>query len=132
MISLNAQQTYQANRSRASRGTPSRLPPFFGFHGGEWRDAPKYYPAPEYDTIVEPFAGSTGYSVQHAEHNVILGEKATVIFIVWGYLVHVSPHDILTIPDLSLGQTVADLLVCHSARPNDMLLPTGEPIPPMH
>ena len=33
------------------------LRPFFSYYGGKWRSAVKHYPAPEFDQIVEPFAG---------------------------------------------------------------------------
>jgi hypothetical protein len=39
--------------------------PFFSFFGSKWRVAP-HYPAPERDLIIEPFAGSAGYSLRHA------------------------------------------------------------------
>jgi hypothetical protein len=32
------------------------LRPFWRYYGGKWRAAPRY-PAPRYDTIIEPFAG---------------------------------------------------------------------------
>ena len=40
------------------------MKPFFRYYGGKWRDCAKY-PPPQFDTIVEPFAGSAGYSVRH-------------------------------------------------------------------
>lgn len=105
---------------RGRPNTPGRVPPnlrpFFGFYGGKWRDTPKYYPTPEKETIVEPFAGSAGYSVRYADHNVILGEKDAVIFGVWDYLIGASSQEILSIPDLEPGQTVTDLPLCQEAR----------------
>src|SRR4051812_30797872 len=86
-----------------------RMRPFFGFYGGKWRDAPKHYPAPSHGVIVEPFAGSAGYSVRYADRRVILGEKDPVIYAVWDYLIHVPAREILAIPNLEEGQTVADL-----------------------
>ena len=90
--------------------------PFFGFYGGKWRDAPKHYPAPTHDLIVEPFAGSAGYSVRYADRKVILGEKDPVLYGVWDYLIHVSAREVLAIPDLEPGQTVADLPISQEAR----------------
>ena len=49
----------EVRRGRTTRGAPSTIRPFFGFYGGKWRDAPKYYPVPEHDTIVEPFERPT-------------------------------------------------------------------------
>jgi hypothetical protein len=94
----------------------SGLRPFFGFYGGKWRDAPKHYELPRYSTIVEPFAGSAGYSVRFAERKVVLGEIDEVIYGVWHYLIHASADEIRSIPDLEPGQTVADLAVPQEAR----------------
>lgn len=98
-------------------GIPSpSLRPFFGYYGGKWRDAVKHYPPPRYATVVEPFAGSAGFSVRHAAHNVILCEADPVIAGVWTYLTRVAPSEILSIPDLKPGQSVDDLSVCQEAR----------------
>jgi len=84
------------------------LRPFFTFYGGKWRAAPKY-PAPRHDTIIEPFAGSAGYSLRYPERRVILVERDPVIAATWRYLLRVSPEEILALPDLEVGQTVDDL-----------------------
>jgi hypothetical protein len=94
----------------------SALRPFFGFYGGKWRDALKHYPEPLHPTIVEPFAGSAGYSVRYPDRNVILGEKDPVIYGVWHYLINASANEILTIPDLEPGQSANDLAVSQEAR----------------
>jgi site-specific DNA-adenine methylase len=96
--------------------TARALRPFFGFYGGKWRDAPKHYDAPCHDTVVEPFAGSAGYSVRFADQNVILGEVDEVIYGVWHYLIHAPADEIRAIPDLEPGQTVADLAIPQEAR----------------
>ncbi len=92
------------------------LRPFFGFYGGKWRDTPKHYPPPRYGTVVEPFAGSAGYSVRYADRKVILGEKDEVIFGVWDYLIRATPAEIRAIPDLARGESVADLAIPQEAR----------------
>lgn len=85
------------------------LRPFFSFYGGKWRDAPKNYPPPSYPTIVEPFAGSAGYSVRYANRKVILCDLDPVIAGLWEYLIQVSPEEILAIPDVPLDGSVDDL-----------------------
>lgn len=92
------------------------LRPFFGFYGGKWRDALKHYPAPEYGTIVEPFAGSAGYSVRHADRRVVLAEKDPILAGVWQYLIAASPSDIRHLPDIEDGQSTHDLDVDPRAR----------------
>jgi hypothetical protein len=99
-----------------SRTNNFELRPFFGFYGGKWRDAPKHYPAPAHEAIIEPFAGSAGYSVRYAHRQVILGELDPVIHGVWDYLIHVPAREILAIPDLEPGQTVDDLPISQEAR----------------
>lgn len=71
--------------------------PFFSFFGGKWRAAPKY-PAPIHDTVIEPFAGSAGYSVRNFEKNVILYELDPKIAGLWKYLINVTPAEIRSIP----------------------------------
>lgn len=93
-----------------------QLRPFFGYYGGKWRDSVKHYPAPKFDTIVEPFAGSAGYSLRYANKRVILCEIDPVLAQVWKYLVRVKPTEILSIPDLGPEETVDDLDICQEAR----------------
>ena len=95
------------------------LRPFFGFYGGKWRDAVKHYPPPTHDVIVEPFAGSAGYSLRYYDRRVILYEIDPVLCAVWDYLIRVKPSEILSIPDVPLakddqalnGQPLADWTV---------------------
>jgi hypothetical protein len=90
------------------------LKPFFCFYGGKWRAAPKY-PAPLFDTVIEPFAGAAGYATRHFNKRVILIEKDPVIASLWRYLVKVSPEEIRALP-LEVTTTADDLNVCPEAR----------------
>lgn len=92
------------------------LRPFFGYYGGKWRDAVKNYPSPEHDMIVEPFAGSAGYSVRHASRRVVLCEIDPYVAGVWRYLIRASAAEILLLPDLEEGETADDLPVPQEAR----------------
>jgi site-specific DNA-adenine methylase len=93
-----------------------RLRPFFSYYGGKWRVAPKY-PAPEFETIVEPFAGAAGYSLRHFTRKVILCDIDPVIAEIWRYLIRVDPKEILSIPDLGPDESVDDLRgVCQEAK----------------
>ena len=100
----------------ADRADASYLSPFFGYYGGKWRDALKHYPAPEHDTVIEPFAGSAGYALRHAGREVILCEIDPIVCAVWQYLVHVKPKEILAIPDVDPGGCVDDLHACQEAK----------------
>ena len=85
--------------------------PFFSFYGGKWRSAPRY-PSPNYRRIVEPFAGAAGYSVRHADHDVILVEKDPRIAALWRYLIAATPEQIGRLPLIDMDQSVDDLDVC--------------------
>lgn len=92
----------------------NRLEPFFCYYGGKWRAAPKY-PAPEHDTIIEPFAGAAGYATRYADRKVSLVERDPVIAGLWKYLTCVTPEEIRSIPTNVPG-TVDDLAICQEAR----------------
>jgi hypothetical protein len=92
------------------------LRPFFGFFGGKWRDTPRLYPPPAYDVIVEPFAGSAGYSLRYYWKTVILCEKDPVIASVWEYLIRAKASEVLKLPDVPPDGTVDDLTVPQEAK----------------
>ena len=89
--------------------------PFFTYYGGKWRSA-KGYPAPLYDTIIEPFAGSAGYSLRYHRRRVVLVDLNPVVAGVWRFLISSSSSDILALPLLEKGAQVSDLAVCQEAR----------------
>lgn len=94
----------------------SGLRPFFKYYGAKWRSAVKHYPEPEHDTIVEPFAGSAGYSLRYADRKIILCEIDPVVFGVWSYLIRVTAKEILAIPDIAPDSTVDDLKIPQEAK----------------
>ncbi len=61
------------------------------------------YPAPEKDTIIEPFAGFARYSLEYFEKNVILYETYDKVFKIWKYLQGATANDILNLPDAPPG-----------------------------
>jgi site-specific DNA-adenine methylase len=91
------------------------LRPFFPYYGSKWSLA-KRYPAPRYDRIIEPFAGSACYSLHHHTRDVVLVERDPVIAELWRYLLRVTPEEILALPDLEPGQSTDDLDVEPAAR----------------
>lgn len=90
-----------------------RLRAFFSFYGGKHLLAPKY-PKPEHKVIIEPFAGSAGYSTLHHERDVILYDADPVIFGIWDYLIHASKRDIDSLP-LQFEST-EELNICQEAK----------------
>jgi site-specific DNA-adenine methylase len=86
----------------------SRLKPFFTYYGGKYRIAPKY-PAPQHRMIIEPFAGSAGYSVTYPDRDVVLCDLNEKVCGTWDYLINANESDIRSIP---VGfETVDDLQV---------------------
>lgn len=91
------------------------MKPFFTYFGGKYRLAPKY-PAPRYDTIFEPFAGSAGYATRYPEKRVILCEKNEQIRAMWDWLTRASSYEVRALPLLEQGQSVSDLDVIPEAK----------------
>lgn len=75
------------------------LKPFWRYYGGKWRAAPRY-PAPMFDTIVEPFAGAAGYACRYPDRRVILVDKYPVVAGIWRYLIGASAAEIRRIPSV--------------------------------
>ena len=76
------------------------LRPFWRFYGGKWRSS-LLYPQPKHGTLIEPFAGSAGYSLRYPDLNVILVEKYDVIAEIWRWLIGASPAEIRAIPEVA-------------------------------
>lgn len=93
-----------------------QLRPFFSYYGGKWRDAAKHYAPPQHGTIVEPFAGSAGYSLRYADRRVVLCEIDPILVGLWRYLIRVRPEEIMAIPDVPLDGSVDDLNLIEEAR----------------
>jgi site-specific DNA-adenine methylase len=71
--------------------------PFFSFYGGKWTLAEAYGP-PQRDHVIEPFAGSAGYSVHWEPKKVTLIDCDPVVCGIWKYLKRVSPSEIMRLP----------------------------------
>lgn len=70
----------------------------------------KYYPSPIHDKIIEPFAGAAQYSLfgDNWQKEIVLYDKYDVIVKIWEYLIAANPHDILSLPDMNVGDKVDD------------------------
>jgi len=72
--------------------------PLFRWFGSKWLSSKKL-PPPQHDTIIEPFAGSAGYSLRYHERDVLLYESDAHIRELWEWLIgEATPSDILDIP----------------------------------
>ena len=89
------------------------LAPFFNYFGGKNRAA-SLYPAPLFDTIIEPFAGAAGYSCLHHTKKVVLYDVDPVIAGVWSFLIRATQKEILALP--TGIEHIDDLKACQEAR----------------
>lgn len=72
----------------------------FSYYGSKSKIA-HLYPAPKFDRIIEPFAGSARYSLLHFENDVQLYDANPVIADIWKFLINATEKDILSLPDVS-------------------------------
>lgn len=91
------------------------MKPLWPYYGSKWRDA-KRYGAPRGDLVIEPFAGSAGYSTFYAPKRVALFDVDPYVVGVWDYLIRMSALEILALPDLEVGQNVDSLRLPQEAR----------------
>jgi site-specific DNA-adenine methylase len=90
------------------------MKPLFPFYGSKWRDAKRY--ATPVGVVVEPFAGSAGYSVYWGVQTAKLFDIDPIIVGVWDYLIKASADDIVRLPDLETGQSVDDFHLPQEAK----------------
>ena len=85
------------------------------YYGAKNRIASKY-PKPIHETIIEPFAGSAGYSLHHYQKNVILIEKDEKTFGALHYLINAKSCEIMSLPLLSIDDDLRDMNLPNEAR----------------
>ncbi len=95
------------------RGARAVIRQFFSFYGGKWRAAP-HYDQPAHDTIIEPFAGSAGFSMRHPDRQIKLYDADPLIVGLWRYLINVGEDEIRALP--TEVESVDGLKVCEEAR----------------
>lgn len=80
----------------------------------------KYYPSPQYDKIIEPFAGAAQYSLygDNWQKDVYLLDKYEIVVGVWDYLInHATKERLLELPEMYKGDKVDDLKdVCQEEK----------------
>lgn len=90
----------------------------FSYFGGKTKLA-KYYPDPQYNIIIEPFAGSAQYSLygERWKKDVLLYDKNIKIVEIWQYLLNASSKDILELPEPLQKSDIRDYqFPCRGAR----------------
>ena len=89
------------------------------YYYGRKKQIAKYYPAPNFDTIIEPFSGAAAYSL-HADNwkrEVILIEKDQKVASIWDWLIEeATPQKIMSMPELKVGDKSSEFLhIIHAA-----------------
>jgi len=64
------------------------------------------YPAPIYDQIIKPFAGSARYSLRYWNRKIWLIDKDEIIISIWKYLQSASVEEILALPEPRVGESI--------------------------
>lgn len=89
------------------------------YYYGRKKQIAKYYPNPNYETIVEPFAGAAAYSCfgENWKREVILIEKDPQVASIWEWLIsEATPQEIFNMPDLRVGERSSEFLhIIHAA-----------------
>lgn len=71
----------------------------FSYYGGKSKIV-NLYPPPQFNKIIEPFAGSARYALKYFENDVLLNDTSEYVYEVWKYLISVTSNDILSLPDV--------------------------------
>jgi len=83
------------------------MKPMFSYMGSKWRIA-KQYGIPQYQSVIEPFAGSACYSLYHNVQKALLYEVNPRIVGIWQYLIKATSREILRLPlDFETVETLA-------------------------
>ena len=88
------------------------------YYYGRIKQIAHLYPKPKYSTIIEPFAGSAAYALHyaHPDTKVILIDKNPNVADVWHYLLAASKNDILSLPDVSVGDDIRKITTLSPAE----------------
>jgi hypothetical protein len=89
------------------------------YYYGRKKQLAKHYPEPNFDTIVEPFAGAAAYSFygNNWQKRVVLIEKDSRVAEIWDWMINVAtPESVLALPDLKVGEKSSEFLhIIHAA-----------------
>lgn len=89
------------------------------YYYGRKKQIAKHYPSPNFDAIIEPFAGSAAYSLygNHWKKEVTLIERDEEVSKIWQWLIdEATSPKISSLPDLEVGEKSSELLhIIHAA-----------------
>jgi len=89
----------------------------FSYFGSKFNIA-RYYPAPRYPLIIEPFCGAAWYSLHHGG-NVWLNDINWRVVEMWRWMIGATPEQVEALPDPEPGDDIAKF---NLPRPQRMLL----------
>ena len=92
-----------------------KLRPFFSYFGSKWR-ATARYSEPKYNLIIEPFAGSAGYSLNYSDRQIKLYDLDPVICGLWEYLIKTTEYEIMHLPSWVEDVRYLPGTVCQEAK----------------
>jgi len=89
------------------------------YYYGRKKQISKYYPLPNYQAIIEPFAGSAAYSLhgENWKNQVFLIEKDEKVVQIWNWLIDdATPSSVQSLPELKVGEKSSEFLhIVHAA-----------------
>lgn len=89
------------------------------YYYGRKKQIAKHYPSPNFDVIIEPFAGAASYSMfdRNWKKRVILIEKDPKVAGIWEWFINSATVDeIKKLPDLKVGEKSSEFLhIIHAA-----------------
>src|SRR5688572_23701353 len=73
---------------------------------GRKRKIVKKYPKPNFDLVIEPFAGSASYAYEYWEKDVVIVDGFNIVIKIWKYLQQASEKDILSLPNVGVMENI--------------------------
>lgn len=80
----------------------------FSYYGGK-SSIIKHYPKPFHEKIIEPFAGSARYALEHFDHDVWLYDLSPYVIEVWRYLQQASVFEVMNLPNIESKKSLNDI-----------------------
>jgi hypothetical protein len=83
------------------------------YYYGRKKQIARHYHCPNFDTIIEPFAGAASYALfgNNWKKQVILVEKDERVAAIWDWLInHATKEEMMTLPDLKVGEKSSEFL----------------------
>jgi len=77
----------------------------FSYYGSKSKVV-HFYPAPRYDRIIEPFAGSARYALRWWWKKVLLVDSNEIVVMVWKYLQRATPEEIMALPEPEYKESI--------------------------